>query len=123
MCCDGNYAVPSIYYLNAQLKALWSNANECVNSTTADIKSSDYDKTKYFRALAQFHYFGQDKKARKRFNTVEELPFAACFDEPSVRLIGVRKLISLILACRSLLFASMKPSSLCELRRVTSGPS
>ena len=98
MCCDNNYAVPSIYYLNAQLKALWHNANECVNSTTADIKSGDYDKTKYFRALAQFHYFGQDKKARKRFNTVEELPFVACFDEPSVRWIGVRKLISLIFA-------------------------
>lgn len=96
MCCDGNYAVPSIHYLNAQLKALWHNASECVNSTTADIKSVDYDKTKYFRALAQFHYFGQDKKARKRFTTVEELPFAASFDEPHVRLIGVRKYISLI---------------------------
>ena len=98
MCCDNNYAVPSIHYLNAQLKALWYNANECVNSTTADIMSGDYEKTKYFRALAQFHYFGQDKKARKRFSTVEELPFVACFDEPSVRWIYVRKLISLIFA-------------------------
>lgn len=85
MCCDGNYAVPSIRYLNAQLKAQWYNANECVNSTKADIKASDYDKTKYFRSLAQFHYFGQDKKARKRFNEVADLPFAANFDEPSVR--------------------------------------
>ena len=85
-----------IHYLNVQLHALWYNTSKFMNSMMADIKSSNYDKSKYLHALVQFHHFVQDKKAQKCFNMVEDLLFAVSFNKPPVCLIGVQKVIPLI---------------------------
>ena len=89
MCHDGNSASLSVRYINAQLTALWENAVECMNSTknnTWDVRSIEYDKSKYTRALAQYHYFG--KKAPKAQNlSVNDFHFYATFGKPEIRFI------------------------------------
>ncbi|PSS11038.1 hypothetical protein PHLCEN_2v3334 [Hermanssonia centrifuga] len=88
MCHDGNSASLSVRYLNAQLSALWENATECVKesgSNVLDVKSQEYEKSKYTRALAQFHYLG--KKAPKTISSTEDLLFYATFDKPQLKFV------------------------------------
>jgi hypothetical protein len=66
MCIDGNSAPLSARYLNSQLIALWQNAHDCVrwashhggDGDSVNLSSEDYNRHKYQRALAQFHYMG-----------------------------------------------------------------
>ena len=89
MCHDCNSASLSVRYINAQLTALWENAVECINSTknnASDVRSTQYEKSKYTRALAQYHYFG--KRAPKAQSlTVDDFHFYATFGKPSLKFI------------------------------------
>ena len=88
MCIDGNSAPLSVRYLNSQLSALWENANQCMkeaSNTSTDVKSSQYEKSKYTRALAQFHYFG--RKASKIVTSSADFAFYATFAKPQLKFI------------------------------------
>ncbi|KAG8800448.1 hypothetical protein FRC16_002842 [Serendipita sp. 398] len=86
MCHDGNSAGASQRYLNAQITALYQTAYECVQSCSGelDFKSASYDRSKYTRSLAQYHFVGP--KPRKVFSTAE-LFFSAQFDQPRLTFI------------------------------------
>lgn len=86
MCNDGNSATQSVRYLNSQLAALFQNASECVQNCAPilDFKSVDYDKTKYTRSLAEFHFVGP--KPKKVYST-SELFFSATFSQPKLTFI------------------------------------
>ena len=92
MCHDNNSASLSVRYLNSQLTALWENAVECVNSVVHDkgvpqwdIRSEKYDRSKYTRALAEFHFYG--KKAPKTAVPASEFWFFARFGRPEVKFV------------------------------------
>lgn len=88
MCHDGNSAPLSVRYLNSQLSALWANADQCVKeatNTATDVKSSQYDRSKYTRALAQFHYFG--RKAPKVVQSSADFAFYATFAKPEIKFV------------------------------------
>lgn len=88
MCLEGNSASLSIRYLNAQLGSLWENAHQCAHDSGVDpndVKSQDYDKSKYTRALAQYHFFG--RKAPKTVRTTDDLLFYAQFGRPELKFI------------------------------------
>lgn len=82
MCHDGNSATQSVRYLNAQLTALYQNAYECVHDCedSLDFTSVEYDKSKYNRSLAQWHFVPKPKKV---FSTAE-LFFSAHFEQPKL---------------------------------------
>ncbi|KAJ7243610.1 hypothetical protein B0H12DRAFT_830295 [Mycena haematopus] len=89
MCFDDNVAPLSVRYLNAQLSAMWKNAVECVShggeKTTVDLRSGDYQKHKYTRSLAEFHFAG-NVPARGSI-AVENLFFDGTFGEPRLEFI------------------------------------
>ena len=86
MCHDGNSATQSVRYLNAQVISLYQNAADCVEScgTLLNFKSEEYDKTKYSRSLAQYHYIGPKPK---QVISTQELFFFANFAAPKVTFI------------------------------------
>ncbi|KAJ7738254.1 hypothetical protein DFH07DRAFT_1064579 [Mycena maculata] len=87
MCNDGNSAPQSIRYLNAQLAALWENADDCAKQAgkNPNFKSELWEKGKYTRALAQYHYLG--KKSASKITDVKDLPFSASFGKPTLEII------------------------------------
>lgn len=85
MCIDGNSAALSVRYLNAQLQALWENADECSkHAGYTDFKSAEYDKSRYTRAIREFHYL--TKRSAKNLSE-EELFFVAKFSQPKLKFI------------------------------------
>ncbi|KAF7354146.1 hypothetical protein MVEN_01102100 [Mycena venus] len=87
MCNDGNSAPQSIRYLNAQLAALWENADDCAKQAgkNPNFKSEHWEKGKYTRALAQYHYLG--KKTGSKITGEKDLLFSASFDKPTLEVI------------------------------------
>ncbi|KAJ7246223.1 hypothetical protein C8J57DRAFT_1678479 [Mycena rebaudengoi] len=87
MCNDGNSAPQSIRYLNAQLAALWENADDCAKQEgkSPNFKSEHWEKGKYTRALAQYHYLG--KKSTSKITGVKDLLFSASFGKPTLEVI------------------------------------
>ncbi|KAJ7199899.1 hypothetical protein B0H12DRAFT_1036920 [Mycena haematopus] len=89
MCLNDNSAPLSVRYLNAQLSAMWQNAVECVNhggkQTIVDLRSSDYQKHKYTRSLAEFHFAGHSPS--RGSIAVENLFFDGSFGEPRLEFI------------------------------------
>ncbi|KAK7694300.1 hypothetical protein QCA50_001482 [Cerrena zonata] len=88
MCLEGNNAPLSIRYLNAQLSSLWENARHCAKDSGADardIKSHEYEKSKYTRALAQYQFFG--RKAPKAIRSTDDFLFYAMFGKPELKFI------------------------------------
>ncbi|KAF7328255.1 hypothetical protein MVEN_02565400 [Mycena venus] len=87
MCNDGNSAPQSIRYLNAQLAALWENADDCAKQAgkNPNFKSEHWEKGKYTRALAQYHYLG--KKAVSKITGEKDLLFSASFGKPTLEVI------------------------------------
>ncbi|KAJ7263473.1 hypothetical protein C8J57DRAFT_1629561 [Mycena rebaudengoi] len=87
MCNDGNSAPQSIRYLNAQLAALWENADDCAKQAgnNPNFKSEHWEKGKYTRALAQYHYLG--KKSTSKITGVKDLLFSASFGKPTLEVI------------------------------------
>jgi hypothetical protein len=89
MCLNDNSATLSVRYLNAQLTAMWQNAVECVGhegkKATVDLRSTDYDKHKYTRSLAQFHFAGN--KPPRGSISKENLFFDGTFGEPRLEFI------------------------------------
>lgn len=85
MCLDNNTASLSVRYMNAQLHALWENAKECASQGHySDFKSTEYEKSKYTRAIGEYHYL--PKKAQKGLHN-EELFFFAKFAAPKLEFI------------------------------------
>lgn len=85
MCIDGNSASLSVRYLNAQLQALWQNAEECVrHSNWEKLKSPEYEKSKYTRALREFHLL---PKRSSQSPSLDELFFFATFHEPKLEFV------------------------------------
>lgn len=86
MCHDGNSASQSVRYLNAQLASLYENASGCVEAcgTLLNFKSVEYDKTKYSRSLAQYHFIGPKPK---HITSTKELFFSANFATPKLTFI------------------------------------
>ncbi|KAJ7210092.1 hypothetical protein GGX14DRAFT_451427 [Mycena pura] len=93
MCNDGNSALQSIRYLNAQLAALWENADDCAKQAGKDpnFKSEHWEKGKYTRALAQYHYLG--KKSASKVTGAKDLLFCASFGKPTLEVICNHELI------------------------------
>lgn len=90
MCHDGNSAPLSVRYLNSQLSALWENALECVKSTKEnswDVRSEKYEKSKYTRALAQFHYYGRKAPKPQGSPSSVDFFFYATFGRPEIRFV------------------------------------
>ncbi|KAF7351634.1 hypothetical protein MSAN_01596000 [Mycena sanguinolenta] len=90
MCFEDNSAPLSVRYLNAQLSAMWKNAVECVGytgtkTTTVDLRSSDYQKHKYTRSLAEFHFAGL--APTRGSIAVENLFFNGVFGQPRLEFI------------------------------------
>ena len=88
MCLEGNSAPLSIRYLNAQLSSLWENARHCVKHSGVelhDVKSHEYEKSKYTRALAQYQFFG--KKIPKVVRSTKDFLFYASFGKPELKFI------------------------------------
>ena len=89
MCLEGNSAPLSIRYLNAQLSSLWENARHCAQQSdktrAIDIASPEYEKSKYTRALAQYHFFG--KKIPKGVRSTKDFLFYALFAKPELKFI------------------------------------
>ncbi|KAF7343262.1 hypothetical protein MVEN_01758100 [Mycena venus] len=89
MCPGDNSATLSARYLNAQLSAMWQNAVECVGhegkKTTVDLRSTEYDKHKYTRSLAQFHFAGT--RSPRGSILKEKLFFDGTFGEPRLEFI------------------------------------
>lgn len=87
MCHDGNSASLSVRYLNSQLTSLWENAVECTEEGghTHDFASAHYEKSKYTRALAQYHFFGN--RALKMVDSTDDLLFFATFAKPELKFI------------------------------------
>ncbi|KAL0952771.1 hypothetical protein HGRIS_006999 [Hohenbuehelia grisea] len=89
MCPGDNSARLSVRYLNAQLSAMWQNAAECVGhegkKTSVDMRSNDYDKHKYTRSLAQFHFAGS--KPPRGSIAKDTLFFDGAFGEPRLEFI------------------------------------
>ncbi|KAJ7710708.1 hypothetical protein B0H17DRAFT_1223880 [Mycena rosella] len=87
MCNDGNSAPQSIRYLNAQLAALWENADDCAKQAgkNPNFKSEHWEKGKYTRALAQYHHLG--KKSASKIAGVKDLLFSASFGKPTLEVI------------------------------------
>ncbi|KAJ6541182.1 hypothetical protein DFH09DRAFT_1174690 [Mycena vulgaris] len=87
MCNDGNSAPQSIRYLNAQLAALWENADDCAKQAgeNPNFKSEAWEMGKYTRALAQYHYLG--KKSASKITGVKDLLFSASFGKPTLEVI------------------------------------
>lgn len=87
MCLDGNTAELSGHYINAQLVALWENAQRCAtHAATAPYKfrSAAYEKSRSIRALYEYHYI--PRKADPAL-VVEELFFSAKFGKPELKFI------------------------------------
>lgn len=85
MCFDNNNSSLSVHYINAQLTALWQNAQKCAEflhpgDATVDIRSSHFEKSRYTRALREFYYFG-DNPRRQRNSPLE---FHATFGKPQI---------------------------------------
>ncbi|KAJ7027386.1 hypothetical protein C8F04DRAFT_965258 [Mycena alexandri] len=89
MCLNDNSATLSARYLNAQLSAMWENAVECVGHqgkmTAVDLRSTEYNKHKYTRSLAQFHFAGN--KMPRGSISKDNLFFDAAFGEPHLEFI------------------------------------
>ncbi|KAJ7023254.1 hypothetical protein C8F04DRAFT_1193608 [Mycena alexandri] len=89
MCLNDNSATLSARYLNAQLSAMWENAVECVGHeskmTAVDLRSTEYNKHKYTRSLAQFHFAGN--KTPRGSISRDNLFFDAAFGEPRLEFI------------------------------------
>ncbi|KAJ6457917.1 hypothetical protein C8R45DRAFT_560881 [Mycena sanguinolenta] len=90
MCFDDNSAPLSVRYLNAQLSAMWRNAVECAGykgtkTTTIDLRSSEYQKHKYTRSLAEFHFVGL--APTRGSIAVENLFFHGVFGQPRLEFI------------------------------------
>lgn len=87
MCFEGNSAPLSATYLASQLVALHKNAAECAadHSDGINFASTEYAKSKYTRALAQYHHL--DPKVPEEHLGVDDLPFAATFDAPDLRFV------------------------------------
>ncbi|KAJ3540782.1 hypothetical protein NM688_g6177 [Phlebia brevispora] len=88
MCHDGNSAPLSVRYLNSQLTTLWQNAVQCTDESkngTLDVASQEYEKSKYTRALAQFHYFGA--RAPTSVSSTGDFFFYARFGQPDLKFI------------------------------------
>ncbi|KAJ7731993.1 hypothetical protein B0H16DRAFT_1582407 [Mycena metata] len=89
MCLHDNSATLSARYLNAQLSAMWANAVECVGHegkmATVELRSDEYEKHKYTRSLAQFHFAGN--KTPRGSISKEKLLFDATFGEPHLKFI------------------------------------
>ena len=61
---------------------------ECARTATNsawDVKSAQYEKSKYTLALAQFHYFG--RRAPKVVQSEDDLHFYASFEKPVLKFI------------------------------------
>ncbi|GJF00396.1 hypothetical protein PsYK624_166840 [Phanerochaete sordida] len=85
MCIDGNTADLSVHYINAQLVALWENAQKCATHAAGlDFKSAAYEKSKATRALREYHYL--TRKAKHGLQE-KELFFSAKFDRPQLKFI------------------------------------
>ena len=88
MCIDGNSATLSVRYLNAQLRALWDNAVECsTHATYTEFRSIEYDKSKFTRALREFHLLGRKTPKSITRDSVDELFFSATFAQPDLKFI------------------------------------
>ena len=88
MCHDGNSAPLSARYLNAQLTTLWQNAVQCMSESknaVTDVVSSEFEKSKHTRALAQFHYFGCHPP--KYVSSTSDLFFYAKFGQPDLQFV------------------------------------
>ncbi|KAF7429005.1 hypothetical protein PC9H_008243 [Pleurotus ostreatus] len=89
MCLNDNSATLSARYLSAQLSAMWQNAVECVEteheSAIIDLRSEEYDKHKYKRGLAQWHYGG--RRVPKGGISKDSLFFYGSFDEPRLEFV------------------------------------
>ncbi|KAJ7611201.1 hypothetical protein FB45DRAFT_1037536 [Roridomyces roridus] len=92
---DGNSAPQSIRYLNAQLAALWANADDCAKQAgkTPNFKSEKWQQGKYTRALAQYQHFGFNKKSAGKISSVKELLFNASFAKPMLEVICNHELV------------------------------
>ncbi|KAJ7651380.1 hypothetical protein FB45DRAFT_820896 [Roridomyces roridus] len=95
MCNDGNSAPQSIRYLNAQLAALWANADDCAKQAgkNPNFKSEKWQQGKYTRALAQYQHFGFNKKSAGKISNVKELLFNASFSKPTLEVICNHELV------------------------------
>ena len=89
MCFDDNAAPLSARYLNAQLSAMWQNAVDCVahggTKTIIDLRSPDYQRHKYTRSLAEYHFAGLSTP--RAAVPVENLFFNGVFGEPRLEFI------------------------------------
>ncbi|KAF8183019.1 hypothetical protein K438DRAFT_1975274 [Mycena galopus ATCC 62051] len=88
MCLGDNSATLSARYINAQLTAMWENARECAGHDilpTVDLRSGEYQKHKYARSLAEFHFAG-DAPARGSI-AKEGLFFNGTFEKPRLEFI------------------------------------
>lgn len=89
MCINDNSAALSAHYLSSQLSALWKNADDCVateaKSPVVNLHSANYEKHKYTRSLAQWHFAG--KRAPKGDVSKDSLFFYALFKEPKLEFI------------------------------------
>ena len=87
MCIDGNSAELSTHYINAQLQALFENAITCskhVAGLKLDFKDSAYEKSRYTRALREFHYLPHRSKPGLQ---KEDLFFYATFAQPKLQFV------------------------------------
>ena len=87
MCLNGNSAELSVHYINAQLQALFDNATKCAEHVAGlklDFKSSAYEKSRYKRALREFHYL--PRRAPPGLKK-EELFFHATFAQPKFQFV------------------------------------
>jgi hypothetical protein len=84
MCKHGNSSHLSKRFVAAQLRALWENAQECVQygstqGNDIDLSSSTYHESQYVRALAEWYLPG---KGAKGSTPKQDFFFAASFAEP-----------------------------------------
>ena len=86
MCIDGNSAPLSEYYIKSQFAALWQNASNCAKSMTGHTWA-DYEKSKYTRALAQFHYYGRKAPKPQAKVSNDDFRFSATFGTPDIKFV------------------------------------
>ena len=84
MCFEGNSASLSSTYLNSQLASLWKNAVTCSDNGDVKANSLDFHKSKYTRALAEYHYI---REGVIEYPLTSDLLFHASFLTPHLKFV------------------------------------